>query len=340
MKNITKLLLLTLTLLLSLTLIACSSKTTKAPGTTKAPETTKALEKKIKIGILQVATHSALDSAKEGFIKALKDAGFDETKVEINFQNPEGDDAQALTMAESIIRKSDLALAIATPVATALMNAAKNQGSNIPILFTAVTDPLDAKLVASIENPGGNITGTSDMNPVAEQIQLIKQILPNAKKLGIIYKASEINSEVQANMAKAEASKQGLTTEIKTCIDQSDLTIVLQQLINTGVDCIFLPTDNLIASNMEAIRKITVEDNKIPTICGEAGLVDNGGFVSLSIDYFELGYQTGQMAVEILNGKAPKDIAVGSQGLDKCQFVFNEEVAKALGITIPEDLIK
>ena len=142
----------------------------------------------INIGILQIATHGALDQAREGFIKALSDAGFENGKnIKITVMNPEGDSNNLQLMAKEVVRKNDLVLAIATDAAKAVKTASENEGIRIPILFTAVTDPVDAKLVDSIENVGGRVTGTSDINPVKEQIALIKQMNPNIKKLGILY---------------------------------------------------------------------------------------------------------------------------------------------------------
>ncbi len=158
---------------------------------------------RIKIGILQYTEHEALDEAKRGFIDGLAEAGFvDGENITILEENPHANANTMSLQAKKLVRKSDLILAIATQAANAVVNEAKKQKKDTPILFTAVTDPVDAKLIASPEKPGGNVTGTNDMNPIAEQISLVKELLPGAKKLGILYTASENNSAVQANIAK------------------------------------------------------------------------------------------------------------------------------------------
>ena len=160
----------------------------------------------IEVGILQYLEHNALTEARKGFIDGLKEAGFVEGEnIKIKVLNPETDSATMTLMSKELVRNSDLILAIATPAATSVVNEAKELGKDLPILFTAVTDPVEAKLIASNQNPGGNVTGTNDMNPIDEQIKLVKDLLPNSEKLGIIYTASETNSEIQAEIAKTEA---------------------------------------------------------------------------------------------------------------------------------------
>ena len=210
--------------------------------------------KNVKIGILQLVSHGALDQAREGFIEGLKQAGYkDGENCEIIVKNPEADTPTLNQMSTELVRTCDIVLAIATPAATAVQAACEATGSNIPVLFTAVTDAVEAKLVASNEKPGGNITGTSDMNPVAAQVDLIKELIPGVKKFGVLYNVSEVNSQVQASLAKEEAAKHGIEVIELTVSDAQALASTTRQMINQGAEAIYLPTDNLIAKNMPAV---------------------------------------------------------------------------------------
>lgn len=291
----------------------------------------------IQVGILQYLEHNALTAAREGFVDGLEEAGFvDGENIKITVLNPETNAPTMAIQAKELVRKSDLILAIATPAASAVVNEAKEQGKDTPILFTAVTDPVEAKLIASNEKPGGNVTGTNDMNPIKEQISLVKTLLPNATKLGIIYTASESNSEIQANIAKTEAELEGLEVIVKTISSVNDLQLVANQLAN-DVDAFYIPTDNEIAGSMGTVKEIIL-DKKIPAIVGEPNTVHSGGSITYGVDYYELGKQTAQMAVQILKGeKQPKDIP--SVGLSEYALVINKKQLEEIGITIPEELL-
>lgn len=292
----------------------------------------------IEIGILQYVEHNALSEARKGFIDGLKEAGYvDGDNISITVLNPQTDAPTMSLQAKELVRKSDLILAIATPAASAVVNEAKDQGKNTPILFTAVTDPVDAKLIKSNETPGGNVTGTNDMNPIKEQISLVKELLPDAKKLGIIYTGSETNSELQANVAKAEAEKVGLEVIVKTIQTVNDLQPVANQLA-LQVDAFYIPTDNAIAGAMGVIKDIILE-KKIPAIVGEPNVVDAGGTITYGVNYYELGRLTAEMAVKILkDGVSPKDIP--SVGLSEFDLVINKKQLDEIGITIPEALLE
>ena len=294
--------------------------------------------KTINVGILQLVTHDALGAAKDGFIAGLKEAGFEDGKnIKLTVKNPEADTATMNQMAEELVRSCDIVLAIATPAATALQTAAETTGRKIPILFTAVTDAVEAQLVETNEKPGGRITGTSDINPVTDQIDLLKELLPSATKFGILYNISEVNSQVQARLAKEEGAKQGLTAVEKTATDAASLPSVVQQLINDGVSAIYLPTDNLVAANMPAIVE-KCENAKIPTICGEGGMVTNGGTITYGINYFNLGKQTAAMAVKIINGTKPSALPVETQPASQLEISANLESLRKMGIELPESI--
>lgn len=292
----------------------------------------------IEIGILQYVEHNALTEARNGFIDGLKEAGYvDGENINITVLNPQTDAPTLALQAKQLVRKSDLILAIATPAASAVVNEAKEQGKKTPILFTAVTDPVDAKLIASNETPGGNVTGTNDMNPIEEQISLVKELLPNAEKLGIIYTASEINSELQANVAKAEAEKVGLEVVVKTIDTINDLQPVANQLASQ-VDALYIPTDNAIAGAMGVIKQVVLE-KRIPAIVGEPNMVENGGSITYGVNYYQLGKLTAEMAVKILkDGVKPSEIT--SIGLSEFDLIINKKQLEEIGITIPSSLLE
>jgi putative ABC transport system substrate-binding protein len=316
-----KLLVLLLVVVSSITFVGCKNK-----------------KDLINIGILQYLEHNALTEARLGFIERLAEEGYvDKENINITILNPETDASTMALQARELVRKSDLLFAIATPAASALVNEAKQQGKNTPILFTAVTDPVDAKLIQSNENPGGNVTGTNDMNPITLQISLVKTLVPNAQKLGIIYTSGESNSELQANLAKTEAEKLGLEVTINTIASVNDLKQVAGQLA-LNVDCLYIPTDNVIAGSMGIINEVILE-HKIPAIVGEPNNVDNGGSITYGVNYRMLGRQTAEMAIQILKeGKKPSEIP--STGLTEYELVINKKQLDLIGITVPEDLLK
>ena len=292
-------------------------------------------DKKIKIGVIQLVEHPALDKNYQGFVDGLKAAGYvDGQNIEIDYENAQGEQANCVTIAQKLVNdQSDLIFAIATPAAQAVANMT----SDIPILVSSVTDPKTAQLVESNEKPGTNVSGTSDLTPCAAQISLLKRLLPSAKKVAILFCSSEENSRFQANLAEAACQKEGLDFVEATVSNTNEVQQVVQSLVGK-VDAIYAPTDNMIASSMATVALVTTP-NKIPVICGEEGMVQGGGLATYGINYYELGLQTAKMAVEILkDGKKPADMPI--QYLEKCDFSCNKEVADELGIEIPADLIK
>lgn len=287
----------------------------------------------LRIGIIQLAPHPALDAACEGFIDGLAEAGYvDGDNITIDVQNAQGEIANCPTIAAKLVNdQCDLILAIATPAAQAVAE----KTSDIPILVTAVTDPAESKLVNSNEAPGGNVTGTSDLTPVAEQLELLQTLVPEAKKVGFLYCSSEANSLIQINIAKEAADKLGLEYEEFTVSNTNELQSVVTSMVGK-VDAIYTPTDNTIANAVSTVAAIATE-NKIPYIVGEENMVDGGGLASVSINYYDLGQITAQQAVEILSGEsAPAEMPIRYQ--ENFQNVFNLDTAAAIGVTIPEDL--
>ncbi len=288
-----------------------------------------------KIGVNQFITHDALDASYQGFLDALAEAGYiDGENIKIDVQNAQGDQATANTIATKLINdNNDLILAIATPSAQAVANATKD----IPILITAVTDPAGSGLVASNEAPGGNVSGTSDLTPIKSQIELLLKLVPDAKNIAILYCSSESNSKIQAEIAAEAAAEAGLTTMDATVSNSNEIQQVVQSLVGK-VDAIYAPTDNIIAAGMPTVA-LVANDNGIPVICGESGMVDKGGLATNGIDYYKLGWLTGEQAVKIIKGEAKTEtMPIEYLPDDQYTIEINDEVAAKLGITIPADL--
>ena len=290
---------------------------------------------KVTVGILLTATHNALDDAKEGFIEALKANGYEDAEFVV--KNPEGDTTTMNSMATDLVRKSDIVLGIGTPAAVALQNARDAEQIDITVLFTAVTDPISAGLMTDVNKPT-NITGTNDMNPVADQVDLVLELAPGIKKLGVLYNVSEKNSQVQAEMVKAQAAIKGVEVVIKTVSEAVEITAVTTALItNEGCEAIYLPTDNLIASNMPAVAAVA-DELKVPTVCGEVGMVTAGGTITYSINYKSLGYLTGEKAAKILSGTPCSQVPSNSVDASGLEVAINEKSITAIGIEVPQSI--
>lgn len=290
-------------------------------------------KKVIKIGISQLVEHPALDSARQGFIDALKDKGFEEGKnIEISVQNAQGDIATAQSISQKFISsKQDMIFAIATPAAQAAYNSTKK----IPILVTAVTDPVGAGLAKTMDKPATNVTGTSDNVTIEKQFKLLKDLIPTAKKVGILYNTSENNSEIQLKKAKEAAPQFNLEIISQGITSVNEASQALSSLIGK-IDVMYIPTDNMVASSLPLISDICFKNN-IPIIGAEKAHVEQGALASNGIDYKKLGYETGLKAVEIINGKAPQDISISE--LKEMSLVINTDAAKKLNIVIPEDML-
>ncbi|HEX3011365.1 MAG TPA: ABC transporter substrate-binding protein [Syntrophomonadaceae bacterium] len=302
-------------------------------GGNTAQKATSDQKAKVKVGIIQIVEHPALDAARKGFLDELAQKGYKEGKnLEVEYQNAQGDQANLQTIARQLVQdKCDLILAVATPSAEAVAN----ETTDIPILITAVTDPVSAKLIKSNEKPGTNVTGTTDMNPVKDQLKLIKDLVPNAKKVGILYNSSEVNSQVQVKIAEKAAPGLGLDLVKVTVTASSEVMQAAQSLVGR-VDAIYLPTDNMVISALSSVVKVA-EDNKIPIIAGESESVKNGAVATVGIDYYKLGQTTGDMALRVLKGEKPETMAIeGQQGTD---MTLNLKAAKNMGLTVPQDII-
>lgn len=275
------------------------------------------------IGISQLADHPALDDAKKGFEDGLKELG---VNAKITYQNAQGEIPNTGTIAQKFIKdKVDLIYAIATPAA----QAAKQATSEIPIIFSAVTDPVIAELVDSMESPGGNVTGTSDESPIDRQLQLFKDLDENIKKVGIIYNTGENNSPIQIETAKEIGHTLGIEIIDIGISAINDIPQAVDSLIKK-VDAIYTITDNMVASAISIVANKAIENNMI-TVGAEDSHINGGILITDGLSYYELGKQSARMAKEILiDKKSPKEIPCEkSKNTTK---VFNEETLNALGI--------
>ncbi len=287
-----------------------------------------------KIGVLQLVTHDALDAAYQGFVDGLEEAGLVKDKdFSIDYQNAQGEKSNCQTIAAKFVNdKVDLVLAIATPAAQAMAS----ETTEIPILVTAVTDPADAKLVKSNEKSGTNVAGTSDLTPVKEQMELLKQILPDVESVALLYNSSESNSVFQVSLAKEAAEDMGLNVVDASVSQSSEIQSVVESLVGK-VQAIYTPTDNMIASGMATVSMIAQEAN-IPVIVGEEGMLRNGGLATYGINYYDLGKLTSTQAVDIMKNNAkPEDMPI--LYLTDFELLINTKIADALGITIPGELM-
>ena len=289
------------------------------------------------IGILQPVNHDALGAAREGFEKGLKEGGL--TNFKVDYRNAEGKDADLQSLAKDLIDTSDLTLGIGTGAAKALQGAQVNAGLDKPLMFTAVTDPVGAGLVASADNPSGYICGTTDANPVEAQIALVKEFNPDAAKVGIMYTQTEENSAVQSDQAEAAIKAAGMASIVRTCTNSSDILATAEALVSSGVDAIYIPTDNNIAANMNAV-KTAVQSQNVLVVCGEENILKQGGHVTLSIDYYQLGLSTGKMAAQILKGeKKATDFPVVAVPASDCEYVYSTKNMADAGLTMPQALL-
>jgi len=288
---------------------------------------------KVKIGAVQLAQHPALDKAYQGFKDTLVEAGVPEGNID--FQNASGEAANCQTIAEKFVNDGDdLIYAIATDA----LIAAANKTSTIPVIGAAVTNFEEAKVVESNEKPNTNVTGASDMNPVAEQMDLLKKLVPEAKKVAIFYCGDEANSIYQGNIAKEAAEKIGLEATIVTVPNDSSVVQQVTESLIGKYDAVYIPTDNLLAANMATVAQVT-NANNLPCIVGEESMCTNGGLATLSLDYYTVGVNAGKQALAILKGEAtPQETPIAFIEGKDCKYFINKKVAEQLNIEIPTDL--
>jgi len=291
-------------------------------------------QKAIQIGVLQFASHPALDGARDGFIDALTQAGYkDGDKIKLDLQNAQRDMGVARTIAMKFVSdKKDVIYAIATPASQAV--AKETQA--IPIIFNAVTDPVKAGLVKSIESSGNNVTGVSDFIPVKSQIDLLLKIAPKIKKLGIIYNAGEDNARVLVDITRDVAKELKLDLVEATVTNSGEVFAASQTLVGR-VDGIYTIQDNTVISALESVLKVA-NKNQIPVLVPGVPSVERGGLATVGTSYYNLGKIAGEQALRIFKGTKPSEIPVSyAKDFD---IYLNQKTADEIGVKLPEDLVK
>ena len=305
-----------------------AATTTNAPANAGTDEA-----KTYKIAISQYVEHPSLDATREGFLAALKDAGIVEGEnLKVDLENAQADQANNLSIAQKIAGdKNDLVLAIATPSAQSIVQNVKNT----PILFAAVTDPLDAKIVTDLDHPGGNVSGASDTNPeaITRLMDFIAAQFPNVKKLGLVINEGEPNAVVMAGIAKEALDKHGIELVKAAITNTSEVKQAAESLVGR-VDAFYITLDNSVVSGVDSIIQ-TANDNKIPFFSADRDTVEKGAFATVGFKYYDHGYQVGEMAAEVLkNGTSPGDMKVTMQ--EKLDLILNLKAAAAQGIEVTD----
>lgn len=286
------------------------------------------------VAVTSIVEHPALDSVKDGVRKALEEAGYTDAKgLKWQFQTAQGNTATAAQIARKFVGdKPDAIVAIATPSAQAVVAATKS----IPVVYSAVTDPVAAQLVPSLSSSGTNVTGVSDALSLEKQVELILRIVPNAKRVGMVYNPGEANSVVVVEQLRELLPKQGLSLVEATAARTVDVGAAARSLVGK-VDVIYTNTDNNVVSAYEALVKVG-NDAKIPLVASDTDSVKRGAIAALGINYYDLGLQTGRQVVRILKGEAPG--AIASETSDKLELFVNPGAAAKQGVTLSDELVK
>lgn len=285
-------------------------------------------EKTYKIAISQIVEHPSLDATREGFLKALEDAGL---KVDVDYNNAQGESSNVVAIAQKIASSdADLAFGIATPTTQALIDEVKDK----PVLFAAVTDPVDAGIVSQLTAPGGNVTGASDTNPdaIVQTMDFIAKEFPNVKKVGLVINKAEANAVVMSGIAKEALSKNNIELVEAPVANSSDIQTAAQSLVGR-VDAIYITLDNMVVGGVDSIIDVANE-NDIPFFSADRDTVEKGAFATVGFKYYDHGYEAGQMAVEILKGKNPGEMDVTVP--QKLDFIMNLKAADEQGITVTD----
>jgi putative ABC transport system substrate-binding protein len=308
--------------ILAITLFSCNTQTKK--------------EKIYHIGVTQLMTNPGIDAIREGFISEMTKLGYkDSVNIKYTFGNSQGDNTVAQSIAKKFVNdKCDMIFAITTP--TAQVCAQEIKGTNIPLVFGAVTDPVSAGLVNSLENPGGNITGTSDRWPTSAQFDLLLQLVPSVKRIGVVYNPGETNSESNIKEVEQVCKNKNLQL-IKVAVSNTSEVYAAAQSLVGKIDAFYVSADNTVITAMDAVIKIS-EKNKIPLLPGVSSNVEQGGFGTLGPNYFDVGVEAAKIVDRIIKGEKPADIPVSTA--KNFEYFFNLKSAKATGVVIPDDLLK
>lgn len=281
----------------------------------------------VHLGILQYVEHPSLTAARKGFVDELKKEGYVESKnLKLDYENAQGDQSNLQTISTNLISNNDLVLGIATPAAQTLSNLS----TDVPVVFTAVTDPVSAKLVDTMETPNGIATGTSDMSPISKQVELLQKVMPDVKKVGIMYTTNERNSEVQVEEAQKEFAKAGIDVITKGISSTNDVQDTAKSLMSQ-TQVLFIPTDNMIVSAISLLTELSKE-MKVPVVGGSADVVDQGVLFTYGANYEALGRQTAKLAVRIIKGEDVSKVA--AEYPKALNVVANDDMAKTLGIDL------
>ncbi len=289
--------------------------------------------KDVSVAVTAIVEHPALDAARDGVKDALAAAGYKEGEnLKFTYQSAQGNPATAAQIARQFIGEApDVIVPISTPSAQAVVSGTRD----IPVVFTAVSDPVGAQLVKSMEKPGGNVTGLSDLSPVADHVKLIKEVAPNVKTIGFLYNSGEANSISLLEGLKAAAKEGGLEVVESAATKSAEVQGAARALIGKA-DLIYIPTDNTIISALEGAVSVA-EEAKIPLMTADTDSVSRGAFIALGFNYYDVGKQTGEVVVRILKGEKPGDIPVNvAAGTD---LVVNLVAAKKMGIEIPQAVV-
>ncbi|MFP3545196.1 ABC transporter substrate-binding protein [Rhizobium sp. SIMBA_035] len=288
----------------------------------------------VTVAVTAIVEHPALDAVRKGVQDTLAAAGYKEGEnLKFLFESAQGNPATAAQIARQFAGEDpNVIVPISTPSAQAVVSSTRD----IPVVFTAVSDPLGAQLVKDMDKPGGNVTGLSDMSPVAEHIALIKEILPNVKSIGYLYNSGEANSVSLLAMLKTEAEKAGLKVVESAATKSAEVQGAARALVGRA-DVIYVPTDNTIISALEGAVAVA-EEAKLPLFTADTDSVSRGSIAALGFNYYDVGKQTGDIVVRILKGENPGDIAVKvAAGSD---LVVNKKAAEKMGVTLPESVLK
>ncbi len=285
------------------------------------------------VAITQIVEHPALDAARKGVKDALAEAGFEAGKnLKWTFENAQGNGVTASQIAKKFVGDNpDVIVAIATPSAQAVASATRT----IPLVFSAVTDPVGAKLVKNWKKPGANVTGISDMSPIPAHLKLVKEILPNIKRLGVISNPGEANSVSLVAMIKENGPELGMTVNVAAATKSGEVLQAARSLVGK-IDAFYIPTDNTVVSAFEAVVKVGI-DAKIPVFAGDTDSVKRGAVAALGFNYYDVGRETGILVARILNGAKPGDLPVGL--VSKLELSVNLKSAEQMGISVPSSII-
>lgn len=291
---------------------------------TALPFNASAQEEMIKLGVLQFVEHDALDATLKGFKETIEESPYKD-KVEWDIQNASGDTANLQSFSERLARDNDILFAIATPAAQSLALVESSK----PIFFAAVTDPVEAGLAKSMDQPEMNLTGTSDMAPIDEQVELLVRNFPEIETVGILYNSSEVNSVIQAEMATEALEEKGLTVEEQTVTSTNDIHQAMGALARK-VDGMFMVTDNTIDSAIQLVGEIALENN-LPMIGSSKEVIEKGGLATISSSYEDYGRQTAEMVIRMLD----EDLDVKDMPVELAKHfdvIVNKEFAEQLGV--------